>query len=322
MSLPARSPRLIDFHPPRSDMRADVVEGLSRPVKQLSPKYFYDERGSHLFEDITRLPEYYLTRTEAAIMRDSLPEMAARIGPHAAVIEFGSGTGEKIRHLLHHLDRPAACVTVEISRNHLLAAADRLATHHPELDVIAVCADFTQPFELPAIRGARRNLVFFPGSTIGNFSPREAVRLLDVMRQVAGANGGLLIGADLVKDRALLEAAYDDSQGVTAEFNLNLLRRINRELGADFQLDSFRHLARYNEHEQRIEIYLVSLRDQQVSLDGKTFAFARGERMLTEYSHKYTLASFAEMAGRAGLAPRGVWTDPEQKFSVQYLEIC
>lgn len=316
----SRQPRLIDYHPPRADMRADVVAGLSREQKQLSPKYFYDERGSHLFEDITRLPEYYLTRTEAGIMRAALPEISDRIGPHAAAIEFGSGTGEKIRSVLRHLQEPAACVTVEISRNHLLAAADRLAQNHPELDVIAICADFTQPFRLPEIPGAGRNLVFFPGSTIGNFSPEEAVRLLNVMREVAAESGALLIGADLVKDRQILESAYDDSQGITAEFNLNLLRRINNELGADFQLDAFRHLAFYNERHERIEIYLVAQQDQRVSLDGKIFTFTRGERILTEYSHKYTLESFAEMAARAGLEVMQTWTDARQLFSVQYLQ--
>ena len=313
-------PQLIDFHPPRADMRADVLEGLSGAQKELSPKYFYDERGSHLFEDITRLPEYYLTRTEADIMQARLPEMAELIGSHAAVIEFGSGTGEKIRRLLQHLENPVAAVTVEISRNHLLASADRLASNHPELDIIAVCADFTQPFRLPAIAHAERNLVFFPGSTIGNFAPAEAVSLLEVMHQVAGEKGGLLIGVDLVKDKAILEAAYNDSQGVTAAFNLNLLRRINNELGADFVLDAFRHHAVYNEKEGRIEMYLVSQCSQQVKIDGKSLDFADGEQILTEYSHKYELDSFAEMAAVAGFKVQQVWTDPQQLFSVQYLQ--
>ncbi|MFC1720066.1 L-histidine N(alpha)-methyltransferase [Pseudomonadota bacterium] len=312
--------RLIDYHPPRADMRADVVAGLSTAHKQLSPKYFYDERGSHLFEDITRLPEYYLTRTEARIMQAALPEMSRKIGPHAAVIEFGSGTGEKIRRLLQYLESPAACVTVEISRNHLLAAADRLAMHHPELDVIAVCADFTQPFRLPSIPGARRNLVFFPGSTIGNFNRTGAIHLLKTMRQVAGENGGLLMGVDLVKDKRVLEAAYNDSEGITAAFNLNLLRRINKELGADFQLDAFRHQADYNANETRIEMYLVSERAQHVTVAGKQFDFAEGERVLTEYSHKYDLPSFAQMAESAGLDVKQVWTDAKQLFSVQYLQ--
>lgn len=311
---------MIDFHPPRADMRADVLEGLSRKDKELSAKYFYDKRGSHLFEDITRLPEYYLTRTETAIMRANLPEMAALIGPHAAVIEFGSGTGEKIRRLLKHLDRPVACVPVEISRSHLKASAESLARDHPGLEVIAVCADFTQPFKLPPIRDARRNLVFFPGSTIGNFAPPDAIGLLKVMREVAGDNGGLLIGTDLAKDKATLEAAYDDSQGVTAAFNLNLLRRINRVLHADFDLDAFSHQAIYNEKEKRIEMYLVSQRKQDVHIDGQTFVFARDERILTEYSHKYELDTFADMAHSASFKIKQTWVDDSQLFCVQYLE--
>jgi len=301
-------------------MRADVLEGLSREQKALSPKYFYDERGSQLFEEITRLPEYYLTRTEDSIMRAFLPEMAEWIGPRAAVIEFGSGTGEKIRRLLKYLDVPVACVPVEISRGHLLASAHSLAADHPQLDVIAVCADFTRPFSLPPIRGARRKLVFFPGSTIGNFAPQEALNLLKVMRQVAGDNGGLLIGADLVKDTATLEAAYNDAQGVTARFNLNLLQRINRVLDADFKVHAFRHRAIYSRQEARIEMYLVSQREQAVHISGQRFTFGKGERILTEYSHKYELQSFAEMVACAGFRVQQVWMDPKKLFSVQYLQ--
>jgi L-histidine N-alpha-methyltransferase len=320
LTLVRREPRLVDFHPPRADMRADVLEGLSREQKALSPKYFYDELGSQLFEEITRLPEYYLTRTEDSIMRAFLPEMAERIGPRAAVIEFGSGTGEKIRRLLKYLDMPVACVPVEISRSHLLASAHSLAADHPQLDVIAVCADFTRPFSLPPIRGARRKLVFFPGSTIGNFARQEALDLLKVMRQVAGDNGGLLIGADLVKDTATLQAAYNDAQGVTARFNLNLLQRINRELDADFKIDAFRHRAIYSRQEARIEMYLVSQREQVARISGQRFTFGKGERILTEYSHKYEPQSFAEMVAAAGFRVRQVWTDPKKLFSVHYLQ--
>ena len=319
LAVPKNEPRLIDFHPPRADMRADVLEGLSRSQKELSPKYFYNEDGSHLFEDITRLPEYYLTRTENSIMEASLHEIAALVGPGAAVIEFGSGTGEKIRRLLKHLDQPVACVPVEISRNHLLASARALAADHPQLDVIAVCADFTQPFALPPISGARRKLVFFPGSTIGNFAPDEAINLLKVMRQVAGEDGGLLIGADLVKDSQVLEAAYNDSQGVTAAFNLNLLERINHELQADFDLDSFQHEAVYNEQAQRIEMYLVSQREQTVDIGDRRIVFSPGERILTEYAYKYSLSGFADLVARAGFQVEKVWTDSQKHFSVQYL---
>lgn len=313
------NPRLIDYHPPRADMRSDVLAGLARERKVIAPKYFYDERGSHLFEDITRLPEYYLTRTEAAIMAEHLPEMARLIGPKAAVIEFGSGTGEKFRQLLRQLDRPVACVPVEISRNHLLESARGLAEDFPELDVVAICADFTQPFDLPRIHDAERNLVFFPGSTIGNFAPPQAVNLLKVMRRVAGKDGALLIGVDLAKDRATLEAAYNDSKGVTAKFNLNLLRRINRELNADFDLEAFSHLAVYNEEQRRIEMYLVSEKDQQVHIGTQRFVFKRGEQILTEYAHKHDAESFSSLVAQAGFTVARTWTDEQQRFSVQYL---
>jgi L-histidine N-alpha-methyltransferase len=319
LSARAAAPRLIDFHPPRADLLADVLDGLSRPRKELSPKYFYDARGSRLFEDITRLPEYYLTRTEAGVMEDSLEAIARLVGPKAAVIEFGSGTGAKLRRLLKGLTRPAACAQVEISRDHLLAAARSLAAEFPDLEVAAVCADFTRPFELPRFRDARRRLVFFPGSTIGNFRPDEAVGLLGVMNRVAGEGGALLAGVDLVKDRRVLEAAYNDDAGVTAEFNLNLLRRINRELGADFELGAFRHQAVYDEAAGRIEMYLVSERGQTVHVDGRRFDFAEDERILTEYSHKYQPDGFAELAGQAGFRVERVWTDPKRHFSVQYL---
>jgi len=312
-------PQLIDYFPPRAEMRADILNGLSRPQKEISPKYFYDARGSQLFEDITRLPEYYLTRTERSIMQASIADMARRIGPKAAVIEFGSGSGSKIRLLLDELHEPVACVAVEISRDHLLDSTQSLANDYPQLQTIAVCADFTRPFELPPIPGARRNLVFFPGSTIGNFPPDEAVSLLKVINQATGENGALLIGADLVKDSAVLEAAYNDSAGVTAEFNLNLLAHINRELQADFVADGYRHLAVYNQQVQRIEMYLVSQREQMVHIGGEQIQIKNGERILTEYAYKYELDSFARLAARAGFRVEQVWTDPQQCFSVQYL---
>ncbi len=320
MDMPARkTPQLIDFHPPRAEMRADVLKGLLQPQKEISPKYFYDAHGSHLFEEITRLPEYYLTRTEASIMDAAVGEIAHRVGPKAAVIEFGSGAGAKIRVLLEHLHEPLAFVPVEISRDHLLASAQALADDHPQLNIIAVCADFTQPFELPPIAGALRNLVFFPGSTIGNFPPEQAVRLLKVMNHAAGEGGALLIGADLVKDKRVLEAAYNDREGVTAKFNLNLLVHINRELHADFDLTDFQHKAEYNSAAQRIEMYLVSQREQIVHIGDRIIRFKQGERILTEFAYKYELDSFAKLVGRAGFKVAQVWTDPLQHFSVQYL---
>jgi len=313
------APRLIDYFPPRAEMRADVLNGLSREQKEISPKYFYDARGSHLFEDITQLPEYYLTRTESSIMQASVTEMARLVGPNAAVIEFGSGAGAKIRLLLDHLHKPVASVAVEISRDHLLDSAQALADDYPYLDIIAVCADFTRPFELPPIPGARRNLVFFPGSTIGNFPADEAIRLLKVMNQAAGEDGALLIGADLVKDTRMLEAAYNDSAGVTAEFNLNLLAHINRELMADFDLDSFHHQAVYNEAAGRIEMYLISQREQTVHIGDQRINFSSGERILTEYAYKYSLSGFADLAASAEFRVVKAWSDPQYHFSVQYL---
>ena len=319
--VPATAPELIDFHPPRSDMHADVISGLSRPQKKLMPKYFYDERGSHLFDDITRLPEYYLTRTEDAIMEEFLHEMSELVGPKVTVVEFGSGSGEKIRRLLKHLDSPVACVPVEISRSHLVNSAEELARDYAELKIVAVCADFTQPFDFPPIYGAVRRLVFFPGSTIGNFPRDEAIELLKVMHSVAGEDGCVLVGADLAKDTSTLEAAYNDAQGVTAEFNLNLLRRINDELDADFVLEQFRHEAIYNRQEGRIEMYLISEQEQLVHVGEDSFQFAQGERMLTEYAHKYQLEGFSEMVAEAGFTVEKVWTDVNDYFSVQYLSV-
>jgi dimethylhistidine N-methyltransferase len=261
--------RLLDLHPPHGDFRAEVLEGLTAEPKSLSPKFFYDERGSRLFEKITRLPEYYPTRTELAIMDRRMPEIADLVGPGACIIEFGSGSGLKTRKLLTGLDSPVAYVPVEISREHLLASAQALADEFLDLEVLPVCADFTQAFELPEpSTPPTRNLVFFPGSTIGNFEEADAVELLEVMHTEAGPGGALLIGVDLRKARRVVEKAYNDAAGVTAEFNLNLLRRINRELGADFNTGAFRHQAVWDDREGRIEMRLNSRKDQTVRVSG------------------------------------------------------
>jgi dimethylhistidine N-methyltransferase len=295
--------RLLDLHPTHGDFRSDVLEGLSADEKHLSPKYFYDELGSKLFDRITDLPEYYLTRTELAIMDASMGEIAASVGPRARVIEFGSGSGLKTRKLLAGLIEPDAYVPVEISRSHLLGAAQAIADDFPGIEVLPVCADFTRPFELPTpTLPAERNLVYFPGSTIGNFPVREAAALLEVMRTEAGSGGALLIGVDLRKDRGILEAAYNDAAGVTAEFNLNLLRRINTEIGADFDLERFEHRAVWNDDAGRIEMHLHSTIDQAVSVEGESFSFVAGESIVTEYSHKYDLDEFAKLAGNAGFS--------------------
>jgi dimethylhistidine N-methyltransferase len=316
----SRQVKLLDLHPPIADFADDVLEGLSQPSKALAPKYFYDARGSRLFDRITELPEYYLTRTELAIMEASMADMAARVGPDASVIEFGAGSGLKTRRLLAGLDAPVCYVPVEISRDHLLGAAQVIADEFPAIEVLPVCADFTQPFELPEpVRTPARNLVYFPGSTIGNFPCPEAVELLRVMHTEAGAGGGLLIGVDLRKDRATLEAAYDDDAGVTADFNLNLLVRINRELGADFAVDQFRHEATWNPEAGRIEIRLVSRTEQSVRIKGRRIRFAAGEAILTEYSHKYELGEFRDLAGTAGFQVDKVWLDDDRLFSIQLL---
>lgn len=317
--LPSRV-RLLDLHPPRSDFRSDVLEGLRKPDKSISPMYFYDAAGSALFDEITTLPEYYPTRTELAIMDANLDEMADLAGPEVSVIEFGAGSGLKTRQLLAGLSDPVAYVPVEISRDFLVESAESIAADFPRLEVLPVCADFTQPFQLPdPDRMPLRNLVYFPGSTIGNFTREEACDLLRVMHTEAAEGGGLLIGVDLRKDRRTLERAYNDASGVTAEFNLNLLRRMNRELGAGLDLADFGHEATWNDAEGRIEMRLVSRREQVVEVAGASVEFDQGEAILTEYSHKYELEQFAQMAGEAGFAVERVWTDPDSMFSVQFL---
>ncbi len=298
----------------------ELIDGLRRPEKMISPKYFYDERGSQLFEEITRLPEYYPTETELGIMRDNVDEIAELVGKQASLIEFGSGSSLKTRVLLENLDELAAYVPVDISEDHLLESAKQLREEFPDLDVLPVIADFTQPFQLPSPKVMPvRNIVYFPGSTIGNFTHDAAHKLLLVMYQEAGAGGALLIGVDLQKDPAIIERAYNDSAGVTAEFNRNMLRHLNREFGADFDVDAFAHSAEYNEAEGRVEIRLVSEQDQEFTLGDESFSIDRDEAILTEYSHKYTLDSFAAMAEAAGFRVKRVWMDDERLFSVQYL---
>jgi dimethylhistidine N-methyltransferase len=315
----------LDDRQPGDGLLADALSGLAKSPKRLPSKYFYDARGSELFERICEQPEYYPTRTELAIMRDRVGAIAAALGPELRLVEYGSGSGLKTRLLLRSLESPAAYVPVEISRNALAESAARLEREFPRIEMLPVCADFTQPVKLPrAARAPRQTVVYFPGSTLGNFAPDDALRLLRQMRNEAGQGGGLLgggvlIGIDLVKDAAPLEAAYNDAAGVTAEFTLNLLVRMNHELDADFDLAGFRHRARWHPLAERIETHIVSLRGQDVHIDGRTFHFAEGEAMLVEYSCKYTLEGFARFAARAGLRVAEVWTDPDRQFSVQWL---
>lgn len=305
----------------RDEEIEELLLGLNQARKTISPKYFYDERGSLLFERICQLPEYYLTRTELGIMRDYIGEIATAIGPNASVIEFGSGAGVKTRLLLDKLRRPVAYIPVDISSAHLQDTAAAMQEDFPDIEILPVTADFTRPFPLPrpATRPAR-NLIYFPGSTIGNFEPESAVELLQVMYQEAGSGGALLIGVDLKKETHLIEKAYNDSEGVTAEFNLNVLRRLNREYGADFDLEAFQHQAIYNESAGRIEIHLVGQREQEVSLGGHRLVFARGEKILTEYCHKFSEEQFKALAKQAGFHHRKTWSDSKRWFSIQLFD--
>jgi L-histidine Nalpha-methyltransferase len=321
MSEKTNTAPLFDQTSERGGFLGDVAAGLALAAKELPCKYFYDQRGSELFDAICTLDEYYPTRTELAIMREHGAAMAALVGPHAAIIEYGSGSSIKTRVLIDRLDEPEAYLPVDISCDHMDASMLELADRHPNLLIMPICADFTRAFFMPDLPDdIGRRIVYFPGSTIGNFGPDEAVELLANMAGVAGPGGGLLIGVDLQKDLGVLEAAYNDARGVTAAFNLNLLRRINDELGGDFDLEAFAHRAVYNQAEGCIEMRLTSLRDQTVRLGGRAYTFAAGEFILTERSHKYTVAGFADLARRAGFTPRKVWTDPRELFSVQYFE--
>ena len=303
-----------------AEERAEILAGLTAEQKRISPKYFYDQRGSELFDAICGLPEYYPTRTESLIMERHLPEIARRVGPAAAVIEFGAGSTDKARRLLAGLEDPVAYVPVEISAEYLFERAQALAADFPGLSVLPVVADFTKPFDLPSHpEQPRRNLVFFPGSTIGNFARDEARALLEVMRYEAKPGGALLIGVDLIKDVDMIRGAYNDSRGLTAEFNLNVLHHLNAALGTDFRPDNFRHEAIYDASHDRIEMRLVSTRRQVVTLGRERIAFAAGEHIVTEYSHKYSVDGFRHLARGAGLAPQAVWTDEASLFSVHYL---
>ncbi|MGH8721770.1 MAG: L-histidine N(alpha)-methyltransferase, partial [Burkholderiales bacterium] len=263
------APELYDFEPDEDDSTAEILRGLAANPKRISPKYFYDERGSQLFDAITELPEYYPTRTELKIMRDNVAEIARLVGPEASLIEFGSGSSLKTQILLENLDEVAAYVPVDISKEHLLAAAERIAEKFPDIEVLPVCADFTQDFELPDPRVTPvRNLVYFPGSTIGNFTRPHALDLLKAMSRVATRGGALLIGVDLDKDPEIITRAYNDAAGVTAEFNLNMLTHLNRVYDADFDTKQFAHVAVYDGGDKRIEMRLVSMKDQVVTVAG------------------------------------------------------
>ena len=302
----------LDLHPETSAFLEDVVAGLSLPQKSLSPKYFYDEHGSKLFDRITQLKEYYPTRTERELFLENAAAIAGAIGPNAGIFEYGSGSSEKIEWLVRALENPTAYVAMDISREHLLESAQALTKALP-IPVAAVCADFHAPVVLPQgiLPASDQWLGFFPGSTIGNMAPQTAQNFLKRAAQTLGASSKLLIGVDLEKDRAVLEAAYDDAEGVTAAFNLNLLRRMKRELDADVDIDDFEHAAFYNEDENRIEMHLRARRATAIHIGERRFAFAAGETLHTENSHKYSIDRFKALCAPTPWRVDQVWKDPK-----------
>ena len=305
--------------PATPDLLSDVITGLSSDPRTLPCKYFYDEQGAALFQKICELPEYYITRTEIDILDRRRAEIASQLGPNIGLIGLGTGAGTKTRVLVEALEKPAVHIPVDISEKQLRKSAAVFRKIFPKLEVLPVCADYLQPVALPSPRHkASRNVVYFPGSTIGNFEPNEALEFLLRIANVAGGGGGLLIGVDLQKDQGVIEAAYNDSAGVTAQFNLNLLVRLNREIGADFDLNQWRHRAIYNSEAGRIEIYLLSVTDQTVHIADREFRFRAGEKILTEHSYKHTPEGFIALARQAGFDFVKLWTDDARLFGVFY----
>ncbi len=295
-----------------------MIAGLLSAPKRLPSKLFYDERGSQLFDEITRLDEYYLTRTEISIFERYLPEMAALVGPNALVIEFGTGAGIKTAMLLRSLDHPRAYIPIDISSEQLAIASRELSARFPTVAVHPVCADYTESFRLPVVERGERNVIFFPGSTIGNFEPPGAVEFLRRAASLVGTPGALLIGFDRVKDRKTLEAAYNDKKGVTAQFNRHLIERVAEGFEVSISPEDFEHYAFYNEPENRIEMHLVSRKSQVLCLDSQTIHLAAGEHIITEYSYKYTPESFAKILAESGFQVSNTWTDPMDYFEVCY----
>ena len=310
--------RILDFEPAAADFAAAVIAGLSAHPKSIPPKFFYDARGSDIFNRICATEEYYVTRTEVALLAEIGADIAKHAGPGVSVIEYGCGSSDKIRSLLDCLDSPAEYWGIDISRDHLLRSADAIGRDYPGVAVHAVCADFASPLQLPGDMGGRRR-AFFPGSTIGNQTPKEAEVFLAGVRRVVGEDGGLLIGVDLRKDLDRLNRAYNDAAGHTADFNLNLLHRMRAELGAEVDPDGFQHRAFFNEEESRIEMHLAAKGAQTIRLGTREFAFADGETIHTENSYKYDIAGFQALAARAGFEAVQCWTDGESLFSIHFL---
>jgi dimethylhistidine N-methyltransferase len=319
---PAQDVQWFDFHPPAEDFRSEALAGLTQSPKFLSPKFLYDKTGSQLFEAICGLEEYYLTRTEMDILKTYAVEMGA-IAQDGVLIEFGSGSSQKVRILLDAAPSIQTYIALDISKRHLYESCAELAAQYPNLQAIAICADYTQPLtlpDLPELVGKPR-IGFFPGSSIGNLEPAEAIAFLKNVAQVLHPQGSLLIGVDLKKSREILEPAYKDAQGISGQFALNVLNRMNRELGANFDLMRFSYDAVYNVEAGRVEMYIVSLQAQTVTIGTQAIPFAAGERLRTEYSYKYTVAEFQAIAQSAGFSPQQVWTDDQQWFSIHQLQV-
>jgi dimethylhistidine N-methyltransferase len=313
--------KLYDLHPPIENFRADALAGLTTLQKTIAPKFLYDKQGAELFDQICTLEEYYLTRTEMTILRTAADQIAELLGD-AALIEFGSGSSQKVRIILDAAPQLSTYVALDISKQHLQESCVDLTKAYPRLETIAICTDYTQPVQLPIIPSLhqRRKVGFFPGSSIGNLEPEAAISFLKNTATLLGPGGGLLIGVDLKKSKDILEPAYDDRQGISAAFALNLLARMNRELGTDFDLNQFTYRAFYNPV-GRIEMYIVSLANQVVHLEGVEIPFWKGETLRTEYSYKYSIEEFQTLARSAGLHPAHVWTDTDRLFSLHYLTV-
>ncbi len=307
-----------DYHPEPLDYYKEILLGLNKPQPSLSPKFFYDKRGSELFDAICESPEYYVTRTEIGILKENIEEISQLITSDCLLIEPGSGSSEKVTILLDAV-RPKAYMPMDISKEYLKASAARIANIYKWLEVHAACVDYTTSIEFPAELKEINKVAFFPGSTIGNFEPDEAIMFLKRIGDLVDYNGGLLIGVDLKKDTDVLNKAYNDASGFTADFNLNVLNHINRELDADFDLTQFRHHAKYNEEYGRIEMYLISKTNQQVSVKDNLFEFMEGDSLHTEYSYKYSVEEFQQLAAEAGYRAEKCWTDAGKLFSVHYL---
>jgi len=303
-----------------NDFLRDVIEGLGKNPKTLKPKYFYDNRGAQLFTEICTTPEYYPTRTEIKILNQNAEDIASQIGDNTALIEYGSGALEKIKILLNFLKEPVGLIPVDISEDQLFVSAKNLENLYPNLEILPVAADFTKPIPIPGFsQPPKKYLAFFPGSTIGNFEPDLAIQFLQGVTKTIGLDGLLLIGFDLKKDIETLLAAYDDQRGITASFNKNLLSRVNAELGGNFNLNTFEHVARYNENKGRIEMHLKSTTEQTVSINKELFEFLEGETIHTENCYKFTKESFTAMSSKAGLSPVKTWTDDKNLFAVMLL---